>query len=151
MKRDCEHYVEQVKEAAFRDHQRQYAEKIAKAYLRQLGGYEAATNTLKNRYVYAMYAKAESEEMMRFEQSFREMEKRTNRIRKDIFQALRSMENKLSMTVLWMLYIEGKQVDEVAEQLRIPEWRVAILNQEGLRDLPVPEAYVTIYMRRHTL
>lgn len=149
MKSDCEKCLDQWKDAVFRERQQQYGEKIAKAYLQQLRGYEEATAILKNRYVFALLAKAVETE--RFEQSFRDMEKKTNTIRREIFQALRSIENQRSMTVLWMFYIEGKQLDEISEQLCLPEWKVEMLRHDGLRKLPVPQEYVNIYMRRHSL
>ena len=122
MKSDCEKCLEQWKDAVFRERQQQYGEKIAKAV-----------------------------ETERFEQSFLDMEKKTNTIRREIFQALRSIENQRSMTVLWMFYIEGKQLDEISEQLCLPEWKVEMMRHDGLRKLPVPREYVNIYMRRHSL
>lgn len=121
---------------------------IAERYLLRLKGYEEATTIMKDRYVYAVVSGAGRRKILHQEHEFREMEAETNRIRNELFESLATMHSDKSRKVLWLLYVEGKQVDEVCAWLGLRDEIVEVLRIHGLCSLDVPGRFCEEVSRR---
>lgn len=118
---------------------------LARAYLRMLQGYEAAAAIYKDRYVYARLSARHDNHA---EKAYVLTEQKANIIRKKLFRSLSTIANENSRQVLWLLYIERKQVDEVAHCLCLPPDTVLRLREKGLRAIEIPDEVIEVLLRR---
>ena len=118
---------------------------LARAYLRMLQGYEAAAAIYKDRYVYARLSARKDSHA---EKAYVQTERKADLIRKELFQSLSTIANENSRQVLWLLYIERKQVDEVAHYLCLSPDAVLRLRKKGLRSIEIPDEMIEVLLRR---
>lgn len=116
--------------------------RIAEAFLKRLKGYQEAVDIMHNRCLF--YGSCHDNKKGGIVQGLLEMDREAKRIRGEIFGSLADLEDQHG-NVLWGIYIEGKEPDEVADWLGITLAEVERSRDIGLYRLEIPaETYQRI-------
>lgn len=129
----------------------QERKKMAHRFLLQYRGYEDAANLCENRYMLSAFVAPEKEQMEILLYKFRVAQKKKEKVLKEKVDALQKLKDGESRIILWMIYIERKEPDEVAMLLDVSEEEVLKKEEVGLLRLEVPEDFCRDVKRREKM
>lgn len=114
---------------------------MAHRYLLQFQGYEESAAMMENKYAYSVLTGMDKKRQDALLAEYQDVKEKKDYVRERVFKSIHDIPDEQSRSVIWMIYIERKVPDEVADWMGLDTKEVRQLKNEGLQSLKVPESF----------